>query len=143
MNCRTCGVTLPDHAARCPNCGAPAQSGQDPKARPAVTAAGAPPRNRPQRQGRPVGMGKYFLWWTVALFSNAEIVCMVLSLVFVFDTGDKNRANFFRAVLLFKLILLLVGVIAVIVLAFHGFSFTDLLNRIGPRALWELLQEVF
>ena len=139
MTCRVCGAAIPDDAVRCPNCRAePAE-----KSRPAITAAGAPPRNMHRRPEKPVSMGKYFLWWTVALFSNAELVCMILSLVFVFDSGNRSRANFFRAVLLFKLLLLLTGIIAVIVLAMIGFPFTELLNRFGPRALWELLQEVF
>lgn len=143
MTCRTCGAAIPENALHCPNCGAGRLSEQTAQSRPALSAAGAPPRGMAGRPQKPVSMGRYFLWWTVALFSNAEIVCMVLSFVFVFSSGDRNRANFFRAVLLFKLILLFVGIIAVIVLAFCGFSFTDLLNRIGPRALWDLLQEVF
>ena len=142
MTCRTCGAALPDDAARCPNCGAVFRAGTLSPNGPAATAAGAPP-NTPLRQGRPVSMGRYFLWWTVALFSNVELVCMILSIVFLFDSGDKNRANFFRAVLLFKLLVLLIGIIAVILLALSGFSFTELLNRVGPGALWELVREVF
>ncbi len=142
MTCRNCGAEIPDNAARCPQCGAQRLTGPTAQSRPAVTAAGAPSRTAP-KPAKPVGMGTYFLWWTVALFSNAELVCMILSLVFVFDNGNQNRANFFRAVLLFKLILLFFGIIAVIVLALSGFSFTELLNRVGPRALWDLLQEVF
>ena len=141
MTCRTCGAAVPDDAGQCPNCGAQCRAGQSGQSRPAISAVGAPPRMAP-RSARPVSMGKYFLWWTVALFSNAEIVCMILSIVFVFDSGNESRANFFRAVLLFKLILLFLGIIAVIALALNGFPFTDLLNRIGPRALWDLINEV-
>ena len=142
MICRNCGVYVSGNAGTCPNCGVSYLSEQAEKNRPAVTAAGAPPRMA-LRPTRTVSMRQYFFWWTIALFSNAELICMILSIVFVFDNGDRNRANFFRAVLLFKLILLLAGLIAVIVLVYCGFSFTDLLNHVGPRALWELLREVF
>lgn len=143
MTCRVCGAALPENAEGCPRCGARLASQPTELKRPAISAPGAPPRGMARREVKPVSMGKYFLWWTIALFSNVEIVCMILSLVFVFDSDDRNRANFFRAVLLFKLLFLLVGMIAVAVLALCGFPFNDLLNRIGPRALWDLLQEVF
>ena len=143
MICRGCGAAIPDESVFCLRCGAQLRPGPQAQERSAGSSAGAPSAGAVRRPSKPVGMGKYFLWWTVALFSNVEIVCMVLSVVFAFDAADRNRAGFFRAVLLFKLLMLLFGVTAVVVLAWNGFPFNDLLNRIGPRALWELLQEVF
>ena len=143
MTCRNCGVYLSGNSGYCPNCGTLRRPEPAVKKPPALTAPGAPPREIHARRETAVGMGRYLLWWTIALFSNAEIVCLVLSIVFVFDGGDRNRANFFRAVLLFKLCLLLIGVVVVIVLLVSGFSFNELLNRVGPAALWNLFREVF
>ncbi len=140
-NCPQCGATLEDGAAECPRCGATLK---ETGAKPCYphSAAGAPPARGPVYPSRPVSVGKYLLWWIIALFSNAELVCFTLSVVFAFTSTDKNRANFFRAVLLFKMAVLLLGMLAVVVLVLAGFSFTDLLNRIDFDLLRELLNEV-
>ena len=140
-NCPQCGATLEDGAAECPRCGATLK---ETGAKPYYphSAAGAPPARVPVYPSRPVSVGKYLLWWIIALFSNAELVCFTLSVVFAFTSTDKNRANFFRAVLLFKMAVLLLGMLAVVVLVLAGFSFTDLLNRIDFDLLRELLNEV-
>ena len=140
MICGNCGAHLPDNADYCPNCGTvrklvPQQSGT-------AYAPGAP-KKRPAPAYRPVSMWTYLLWWTIALFSNAEIVCFALSIVFALGPSQQNRASFFRAVLLFKLIFLLLGVIAVVILALCGFSFTSLLNSFDPTALKELFESIF
>ena len=139
MICRNCGTHLPDNADYCPNCGTVYQhvpTAQTPRR---TAPGGAPPRTG-SSVSRPVPMGKYFLWWTVALFSNAEIVCCVLSFVFAFSSSNQNRANFFRAVLLFKLIVLLLGIAAVIVLVLSGFSFTSLLNSFDFSFLEDFIE---
>ena len=141
MICGNCGAHLPENADYCPNCGS---IRKNVPAEPARRSApgGTPPKNRPSAF-RTVSMGTYFLWWTVALFSNAEIVCFVLSLVFAFSSGNRNRANFFRAVLLFKLLLLFIGGIAVLVLVLSGFSFTALLNQLDFDFLEEIIEGLF
>ena len=140
-NCPQCGATLEDGAAECPRCGATLK---EIGAKPCYphSAAGAPPARGQVYPSRPVSVGKYLLWWIIALFSNAELVCFTLSVVFAFTSTDKNRANFFRAVLLFKMAVLLLGMLAVVVLVLAGFSFTVLLNRIDFDLLRELLNEV-
>ena len=141
MICGNCGAHLPENADYCPNCGSVRrESPAEPPLR-SGAPGGAPPKNRPPAL-RTVSMGSYFLWWTVALFSNAEIVCCVLSLVFAFSSSNRNRANFFRAVLLFKLILLLAGGIAVLVLVLSGFSFTALLNRFDFSFIEEIINAI-
>ena len=110
---------------------------------PNASPAGMPPNRQPIRRAKPVSTGRYLLWWTVALFSNAGLICFTLTFVFAFGSTDRNRANFFRAVLLFKLFALLLGMIAVLILVLLGFSFTDLLNSFDLSALWELLKGVF
>ena len=87
-------------------------------------------------------VGKYLLWWTVALFSNAGVICFTLSLVFAFSSADRNRANFFKAVLLFKLIFLLIGAAAVLILALRGFSYNSFLNSIDIAELFDDLRAV-
>ncbi|MBQ6067825.1 MAG: zinc ribbon domain-containing protein [Clostridia bacterium] len=139
MICDRCGAHIADNAEYCPRCGTVyGAAGQE---KPPRYAPGVPGVAR-VRVVRPESVGTYFLWWTVALFSNAEIVCFVLSVVFAFSSGNKNRANFFRAVLLFKLFFLAAGLIVVIVLAFAGFSFTDLLNRLDFDLIRDYFSEV-
>ena len=140
MICGNCGAHLPENADYCPHCGTVLQ----PVSREAGPgyAPGAP-KKRAAPTYRPIPMGTYLLWWTIALFSNAEIVCFVLSLVFAFGSSHQNRASFFRAVLVFKLIFLLLGVIAVVVLVLCGFSFTALLNSFDFDVLGELVEALF
>ena len=141
-NCPQCGAKLADSTAECPRCGVIFKGTGVSAPYPRATAAGAPPVRGPVYPARPVGTGKYLLWWIIALFSNAELVCFTLSIVFAFTSADRNRANFFRAVLLFKMAVLLLGMLAVVVLVLSGFSFTDLLNRIDFGLIRELLNEV-
>ena len=140
MICGNCGAHLPDNAEYCPRCGSLDINTPEKQRKPA--APGGAPSPKRSAACRTVSMGTYFLWWTIALFSNAELVCCVLSFLFAFSTADRNRANFFRAVLLFKLLFLLIGLIAVLILALSGFSFAGLLNSIIPDALWDLISEV-
>ncbi len=132
--CPHCGVSLAQPASVCPNCGLRLRQ---------EAPGGVPPTDRPRFAASPVSVGRYLLWWTVALFSNAELVCCVLTFVFAFSSSDRNRANFFRAVLVFKLFAVLLGMIAVLILVLMGFSFTDLLNSFDFGAAWQLLREVF
>lgn len=141
MICGNCGAHLPEKADYCPNCGSVRKLSKED--RPARYAPGGAPAGSRPTVVRPEGVATYLVWWTVALFSNAEIVCFVLSLVFAFSSGNRNRANFFRAVLLFKLFFLAAGLIVVIVLAIGGFSFTDLLNRLDLDIIWDYFSEVF
>ena len=141
MICGNCGAHLADNAEYCPRCGTVFQPVPAPQTPTRTAPGGAPPRTV-AAVSRPVSMGKYFLWWTVALFSNAELVCCVLSFVFAFSSNNRNRANFFRAVLLFKLIVLLAGVAAVIVLVLCGFSFTALLNSFDFSLLENLIDSI-
>ena len=142
MTCPNCGSHLPENAEYCPNCGWLRQNERPERGRSGY-APGAPAGNRSRTSAAPVGVWTYFLWWTVALFSNAEIVCCVLSIVFAFSSSNRNRANFFRAVLLFKLILLIVGAVAVIVLVLSGFSFTALLNQFDFDYIMDFLEGLF
>ena len=140
MICGNCGAHLPENADYCPNCGSVRR--HVPREPEAGYAAGAPKR-RPAPVYRTVSTWTYLLWWTIALFSNAEIVCFVLSIVFAFGPSQSSRSHFFRAVLIFKLIFLLIGVIAVVVLVLCGFSFTGLLNSFDFDVLGELVDALF
>ena len=140
MICDRCGAHIADNAECCPRCGTVYDAARQEKS-PRYAPGGSPGRNR-VKVVRPESVGTYFLWWSVALLSNAELVCCVLSIVFAFSSGNKNRANFFRAVLLFKLFFLAAGLIVVIVLAISGFSFTDLLNRLDFGLIRDYFSEV-
>ena len=141
MICDRCGAHIADNAEYCPNCGT-VYGASPKKTSPRYAPGGSPGRTR-VKVVRPESVGTYFLWWTVALFSNAEIVCCVLSIVFAFSSGNENRANFFRAVLLFKLFFLAAGLIVVIVLAISGFSFTSLLNQLDFDSVVDFVEGLF
>ena len=89
-----------------------------------------------------VPVWKYFLWWCIALFSNAEIVCFCLSIAFAFSSADRSRANFFKAVLLYKIIFLIIGIALSIILIMRGFSFTAFLNSIDFSELADTLRNI-
>ena len=142
MLCGNCGAHLADNADYCPRCGTVFERFEAAQTPQRTAPGGAPPRTAVPGIRPVVSMGKYFLWWTVALFSNAELVCCILSIVFAFGTAKPDRANFFRAVLLFKLIVLLLGVAVVIVLVLSGFSFTSVLNSFDFGFLEDLIENL-
>lgn len=134
MICRKCGGTIPDGAEFCSFCGEPAgaqnQNNGAYYSAPQNTAPqgaqnGAyysPPFNGGAQNAQPhstvgarmsapvVSLGKYMLWMIASVIPAVGII---LSIIFALDSSEPNRANFFRAILIVKI----VGVILSVVLS--------------------------
>lgn len=146
MVCGNCKNQIPDGATFCSNCGAnlnfTAQDGSSPQ------FAQQPQTQQPQTQQPvyrpqpvvnkktmpvpPSTIGQYMGWMFLSVLPG--LIGLILSIVFAADDNNMNRANFFRAMLIWKAILIGVGILAVVVifviLGLSGSELPDLFREI-------------
>lgn len=128
MICKNCGKEVDDIYSFCDKCGAPtktptATEQQQPQSNPVPPVVQQPVYQQapPVYQQQPVytyqtvgavnnqqdlspttTIGQYILW---LIISCLPIIGWILVIVFAVDTSNKNRANFFRSIIVLYLIL--------------------------------------
>ncbi|MBE6783882.1 MAG: hypothetical protein E7536_07700 [Ruminococcaceae bacterium] len=124
MICRNCGTSCSDTTKFCKACGAPLTPAQQVYQQPM-------PQQMPPQQFQPqqpymvnttvndnrepvTTIGQYMGW---SLLSVLPLVGFILTIVFAVMGSYKNRANFFRAILVWYLIGILLGVVGGILIA--------------------------
>ncbi len=130
MICRNCGTECQDNVAYCTNCGAyiqqEAQYNQtEPFTMPDYGNYNGNNNynnmyNNPIQENKPVSMGTYLGWMLLGTVLGP--ISVVITIVFACMSENKNRANFFRAMLVIWAITIVISIIAFAVLAVFGFS---------------------
>lgn len=125
MICKNCGANCQDNISYCENCGAFIQQENqyqqnEPYTMPNYGNYNYNAYNPPVQDNKPVSMGTYLGW--LLLGTVLGPVSLVISIVFACMTENRNRANFFRAMLVIWAVSVVISIIAFAVLAFFGFS---------------------
>ncbi|MBQ8209948.1 MAG: zinc ribbon domain-containing protein [Clostridia bacterium] len=129
MICKNCGTECQDNVTHCVNCGAYLQ--QDNQYQQNTQYQQNEPYtmpnygnynvyNQPVQENKPVSMGTYLGW--LLLGTVLGPISIVISIVFACMTENRNRANFFRAMLVIWAISVVIAIIAIAVLAVIGFT---------------------
>lgn len=149
MLCKNCGKELNAQQSFCTACGTPAEQ-TDPYVHanvgynPNIPYNYGPTPNygvnpntdpmfngdmgyNPVPQEKPVSLGQYLGWFILAALPMG--IGFILTIVFACMGENKSRANFFRAMLIFNVIVIAIVVVAFIVLAAVGVSFFSILDN--------------
>ena len=139
MICKNCGTECPDNVGYCVNCGTPLQQENQYQQSESYTAPNEPytmpnygnynaynsynpynQYNQPVQESKPISMGTYLGWFLLGSFLGP--ISIIISIVFACMTSNRNRANFFRAMLVIWAISVGIGIIVSVAVAFFGFS---------------------
>lgn len=151
MICPKCSMNYNDNAQYCPNCGtaSDANSGyqqetyqqnyeqnyqqdydrsyqqQNYQSNQSYTMPNYGPVNYQQPSAEPtVKISQYLGWFVIGSFFGP--ISLIISIVFACSGTNKNRANFFRALLIIWAITFAISIVIVAVSVFLGFSFMGL-----------------
>lgn len=138
MICPNCSMNFDDNMMYCPNCGKAVNNTYqqpDPYAPPAY---GAPAYyQQPQPEKNPT-LWQYVGWMIIgSLFGPISII---ISIVFACMNDNKPRATYFKAHLIVMAISFVISIIALIAIAFVGFSFTDVITDASYEIYNEFMQ---
>ena len=131
MICKNCGAECQDNVIYCENCGAPVQQENqyqqnaqyqqnEPYTMPNYGNYNYNAYNPPVQENKPVSMGTYLGWMLLGTVLGP--ISLVISIVFACMSENKNRANFFRAMLVIWSVSVVIAIIAFAVIAVLGFS---------------------
>lgn len=137
MICKNCGTECQDNVMYCENCGANMQQENqyqqnEPYTMPDYGNYNGNSNynnynnmyNNPMQENKPVSMGTYLGWMLLGTVLGP--ISVVITIIFACMTENKNRANFFRAMLVIWAITFVISIVVFAILAVVGFSMLEL-----------------